>query len=447
MSVSADRQNTDTLDPRAKHAIRSAFLAYYVDLADIYLPILVLAPAIAYFVSPELSATGTAIVGASIFAVTLVGRPLGAGIFGHFGDTIGRKRTAMISMACSACATLLMALLPGYQVWGIAAVGLFILLRFLNGVFLGGQYTSANPLAMEYSPREKRGLYGAVINCGFPLAYVTIALLTLLLLSLMPSQGIESAYVQWGWRIPFLIIAAVEFGFAAYYYFAVSESELWTGEPEHTEAPIKTLLRGESLKSFLQVFVLMSGLWLALQSVSAILPGVLSGTVGLASTNVTITLIVAFSMLVPANIAAGVISQRIGRRTFLMAIGLIMLIVATPLYYLLISSAPQNFFVVILLATVIVMLVDSPFALTPSYINERFHTGVRSSGYGLGYSLAVILPSFYAFYQAGLATFMPFEYTVLVFVVVGGLLITVGAALGPETKDVDLSREVAESNQ
>jgi MFS family permease len=66
-------------------------LAYYVDLADIYLPILVLAPAIAYFVSPELGAAGTAILGASIFAVTLVGRPLGAGIFGHFGDTIGRK--------------------------------------------------------------------------------------------------------------------------------------------------------------------------------------------------------------------------------------------------------------------------------------------------------------------------------------------------------------------
>jgi MFS family permease len=335
-----------------------------------------------------------------------------------------------------------MALLPGYQAWGIAAVGLFILLRFVNGIFLGGQYTAANPLAMEYSPREKRGLYGAVINCGFPAAYVTIALVTLLLLSLMPSQGLDSAYVQWGWRIPFLIIAAVEFAFAAYYYFAVSESELWTGAAEHTEAPIKTLLRGENLKSFLQVFVLMSGLWLALQAVSAILPGVLGGPVGLSSTSVTLTLIVAFLMLIPANLAAGVISQRIGRRTFLMAIGIIMSIVATPLYYILISSTSQNLFVVILLAIAIVMLVDSPFALTPSYINERFATGVRSTGYGLGYSLAVILPSFYAFYQAGLSTFMPFEYTVLVFVVVGGLLITVGAALGPETKDVDLSSEV-----
>jgi hypothetical protein len=62
---------------------------------------------------------------------------------------------------------------------------------------------------------------------------------------------------------------------------------------------------------------------------------------------------------------------------------------------------------------------------------------VRASGFGIGYSLAVILPSFYAFYQAGLATFMPFEYSVLVLLVIGGLLILGGAAWGPETKDVD----------
>ena len=135
------------------------------------------------------------------------------------------------------------------------------------------------------------------------------------------------------------------------------------------------------------------------------------------------------------------ISQRIGRRTFLIVAGVVMATLATFLYYLLISTAPQDLPVVILLATVILVLVDLPFAIMPAYINERFHTGVRASGYGLGFSLAVVLPSFYAFYQAGLATFIPFEYTVLVLLVVGALLIVGGAAWGPETKNVDLSKD------
>ncbi len=118
-----------------------------------------------------------------------------------------------------------------------------------------------------------------------------------------------------------------------------------------------------------------------------------------------------------------------------------MAIAATLLYYLIISQVVSSLFWVIVLTSVIVSLVVSPFGLTIAYVNERFHVGVRASGYGLAYSLAVVIPSFYAFYQAGLATFMPFEYTVLVLLVVGGLLIVIGAAWGPETKDVDFSAD------
>jgi MFS family permease len=442
----AERSSEGGSDLRVRRAVRGAFLAFFVDMFDIYLPIVVLAPAIAYFVSPDMGDVAASIVGASIFAVTLIGRPLGAAIFGHFADTIGRKRTAMISIAGFGIATLLMALLPGYQHWGMVAVGLFIVLRFIDGIFLGGEYTAANPLAMEHSPREKRGFYSAVINSAFPLAYASISLITMFLLFLMPSEGLDSPYVQWGWRIPFFIGAILAFAFAIYYYFSVSESELWQGS-EKTGSPIRNLFSGDNLKSFLQVFVLMSGLWLSLQTVAAILPGLLGKPVGLSNTNVTVTLVIAYLVLVPANLGAGVISQRIGRRAFLIVAGVVMATLATFLYYLLISAAPQDLPVVILLATVILVLVDLPFAIMPAYINERFHTGVRASGYGLGFSLAVVLPSFYAFYQAGLATFLPFEYTVLVLLVVGAFLIVGGAAWGPETKDVDLSRDVKASEK
>jgi hypothetical protein len=79
---------------------------------------------------------------------------------------------------------------------------------------------------------------------------------------------------------------------------------------------------------------------------------------------------------------------------------------------------------------------------SPTYINERFHTSVRASGFGLGYSLAVILPAFYAYYQAGLEKILPFEYTALPLLVIGAILILVGAAWGPETRDVVFSEDV-----
>lgn len=437
MATSIGAAESEEHDRRARSALKGAFLGFYVDLFDIYLPIVVLAPAIAYFVSPQLSTSAIAIVSASIFAATLVGRPLGAAIFGHFADTIGRKRTAIISVAGFGVATLLIALLPGYEQLGIVAVILLIALRFVDGIFLGGEYTSANPLAMEYAPREKRGLYSGIIDSAFPLAYATISLITLLLLFLMPSEGIDSAYVQWGWRIPFVIGALLAFAFVIYYSRTVSESELWQ-HSDKPEAPLKTLFRGENLKSFLQVFLLMNGLWLTLQTVAAVLPGVLAET-GLSSTQVTITLVIAYLVLTPVIVGAGALSQVTGRRPFLIAVGVTMAILATALYYLIISGAVSGLFWVIVVTSVVVSIVVCPFALTPAYVSERFHVGVRASGYGLAYSLAVILPSFYAFYQAGMSVFMPFEYTVLALLVIGALLIAVGAAWGPETKDVEFT--------
>jgi peptidoglycan/LPS O-acetylase OafA/YrhL len=116
-------------------------------------------------------------------------------------------------------------------------------------------------------------------------------------------------------------------------------------------------------------------------------------------------------------------------------------VVGTFLYWLLLSAPPQSLFLVILLATIITLLVVSCWGISTAYINERFQTGIRASAFGIGYSLAVVLPSLYAYYQAGLAAFMPFEYTVLVLLVIGALLMVVGAVWGPETKDVDFSQE------
>jgi MFS family permease len=424
------------LNPEAKSAIKGAWLGFFVDMFDVYLPVVVLAPAIAYFLSPEMSATSAAIVGGSIFAATLIGRPLGALIFGVYADRIGRRKVAMIAVGGFGVATLLMAFLPGYQQLGITAVIIFVALRFVDGIFLGGEYTAASPLAMEHCPKEKRGYYGALIMTGFPLAYAAISLLTFLLLLVIPAGGLDSPYVQWGWRIPFVFGALIAFAFVAYYYYYVEESEVFEDEGG-SESPLRSLLRGDNFKNFLQVFVLMSGFWLSLQTLAAILPGLLGDPLGLSSNAVTFILIVVFVVAAGGYMGAGVISQRIGRRPFLALAGVGMVVLATPLYYLLISFAPSNIIVVLLMTSALGILIISNWGLATSYINERFQTGVRATGFGLGYSLAVIIPSFYAYYQAGLAAIMPFNYTVLPLLAIGGILLAVGAMLGPETKDVD----------
>jgi MFS family permease len=84
--------------------------------------------------------------------------------------------------------------------------------RLPAGVFFGGEYSGANPLATEAAPRETRGLYSGIINTGFPPAYAAVSLITLLLLLVMSSHGPGSAYAQWGWRIPF-VIGAIFYAF------------------------------------------------------------------------------------------------------------------------------------------------------------------------------------------------------------------------------------------
>lgn len=432
------RAESNELTPQARHAVWGAFLGFFVDNYDIFLPIIALAPAIGYFIPKSIPPATAAIASAMIFATTLVGRPLGAFIFGHFADTIGRKRTTIIAVTGFGIVTLLIAVLPGYEQWGSAVIFVFIALRLIDGVFLGGEYTSASPLAMEYCPRPQRGFYGAVVQSAASLGTAAISLVTLAVLLVLPAAGDDAPYLRWGWRIPFLVGAAMAFWLAFYYQRSVDESEMWR-KSAHTKSPLKSLFQGENLRSFLQVFTVMTGFWLSLNASLAVMPGLLAGQMGVRGINLTIVLVIAYVVLAGVYILGGVVSQRIGRRAYLMVSSALSAVLGTFCYYELINTAPGNFTTILLLTTVTTVLVVAPGALSTVYINERFRTGVRASGFGLGYSLAIILPAFYVFYQTLLSNFMPFQYTVLVLVVVGAALIFIGAAWGPETKDVDFS--------
>ncbi len=421
-----------------QRALRAAFMGFFVDMFDVYLPIVALAPAMSYFQPATLSPALKSTLYFIVFALSLVGRPVGATLFGHYGDRFGRKKITLLSMGGFALVTLLIGLLPGYQTWGIGSIALLAFLRLVDGIFLGGEYTGANPLAMEYAPKEARGLWSAIIQAGFPVAMAAMALITTGLLWLFPAEGIDSPYVRWGWRIPFFLGALLAGGILAYYVKRVPESEVWASA-EKSKSPLKELFRGENFRRLMQVFVVMTGIWFTLNAITSILPGVLLTIRHVSDVVVTNAQIVANIVLTAVFILVGVVGQKFGRKIILIAFGLAACTVGPFLYFVLMKTGYRSATEVIALVTGVNLCVTPVWAVLAAYINERFHTSVRASGYGVGYSAATIIPAFSSFYMLGLkGVGVPYAYTGIVILAAGGVLLVAGALAGPETKHVDI---------
>ena len=144
--------------------------------------------------SGTLSAYGT-------FAVGFVARPLGGIIFGHFGDRVGRKTTLVWSLLIMGIATALIGLIPTYNAIGVASPILLVLLRFMQGIGVGGEWGGAVLLAVEHSGGNRRGFHGAWPQMGVPAGL----LLSTGVFALVNGHLSETAFLAWGWRIPFLV--------------------------------------------------------------------------------------------------------------------------------------------------------------------------------------------------------------------------------------------------
>jgi MFS family permease len=426
-------------DPRKRNAIKGAFASEFIDMFDIYLPVVVLSPVMFLFQPPNLSGGAQAILASLVFITTLLGRPVGALLFGIIADRLGRRTASIYSVSGFGAVTLLIALLPGYDGIGVASYWLLVVLRFVDGIFLGGGYTGAMPLAIEYSKKEERGVVGGFVLSAFCASYLCINLVALLMLVLFPLEGPGSPYVLWGWRIPFVLGAALAFALAAYYVSSVVESEIWRGGAARQRVPLSSLVRGRGGRDLAQVLLMMSGFWLTQNMITIYLPtGLLSQTLHLNGLQVTSTLMFTYFVLFFSYIAAGAIGQRVGRRRFFVVVGPLIATVGAAILYVLANAASLSLTTVTLLVCVMAVLVTSPWGVIVTYINERFATDVRATGFGVGFSLSVIIPSFYAFYLTGLSAWIPPGIAPVVLLCLGGLLGMVGALMGPETRDVDL---------
>jgi MFS family permease len=422
----------------ARRALSAAFIGFCVDMFDVYLPIVALAPAMSYFQPASLSPVLQSTLFYVVFAVSLVGRPLGATLFGHFGDKFGRRKISIVSTGGFAFVTLLIGLLPGYESLGIFSTAMLTFLRFVDGVFLGGEYTAANPLAMEYAPKEKRGVWAALIQTGYPISVAAMSLITTGLLHVLPSGSPYSPYVQFGWRIPFFLGAILAGGVSLYCIKNVPESHVWA-KSEKPDSPLRELFRGSNFGCFFQVFLVMSGVWFMLNVVTSILPGILLTVRHVNSVVVTNAQLIANLALVLCFLPVGMLGQRVGRRPILILFGLAGLSAGPALYYWLVRSGYHSALELTVLLTLINLSAIPVWAVVTSYINERFPVRIRASGYGISYSSATIIPAFSSFYMLGLKRLgMPYEYTEIAIFALGGLLLLLGGIVGPETKDAEL---------
>ena len=141
----------------------------------------------------------------STFAVGFVARPVGGIIFGHYGDRIGRKRALVVALLLMGTATTLIGCLPSYAAIGAWAPILLIVLRFAQGIAIGGQWGGAVLLATENAPPSKRGFYGSFAQVGAPVG-VILANLAFLIVS---ANTTPEAFLEWGWRVPWAASSSV----------------------------------------------------------------------------------------------------------------------------------------------------------------------------------------------------------------------------------------------
>ena len=194
----------NTTTPNSKRRVLIASLAgTTIEFFDFYIYATAAVLVFPKLFFPSVDPTTGTLESLATFALAFFARPVGAIVFGHFGDRIGRKATLVAALMTMGCSTVAIGLLPTYQTIGIVAPILLALLRFGQGLGLGGEWGGAILLATENAPENKKAWYGMFPQLGAPIGFLLSTGLFLLLGNTMSNEQ----FFNWGWRIPFVASA------------------------------------------------------------------------------------------------------------------------------------------------------------------------------------------------------------------------------------------------
>jgi len=368
------------------------------------------------------------------YALGFVARPVGGIVFGHFGDRIGRKRLLMLSLILMGVATVLIGLLPTYAQIGIWAPLLLILLRLVQGFAVGGEWGGAVLMVAEHGDARRRGLWASWPQAGVPAGN----LLAAGVLWLMAELQNEQDFLEWGWRVPFLL-SAVLVAVGWYIRNRVGESRLFEEARSEDEAPPR-LPGAVVFRERPGALLLGAGLRIG-ENISYYILTVFSLTylVDVASERRELAL---RALLIGAAVQFFAIplfawlSDRIGRRP-VYAFGGLGLAAWSFLMFELLGSGDTN---MITLALVVgLVLHGAMYGPQAAMIAELFPTRIRYSGVSLAYQLTAIVGGSLA---PIIALWLYREYDsalpVAIYVGVACAISGVSALLARETKGIDL---------
>jgi metabolite-proton symporter len=372
------------------------------------------------------------------YAVGFVARPLGGVVFGHYGDKLGRKNVLVVTLLIMGVATFLIGVLPTYASIGVWAPLLLVALRFLQGLGLGGEWGGAVLMTLESGPAHRRGL-----NASWPQVGVPIGLLLANgVLSLMGALTSESAFVAWGWRIPFLLSSVLVL-VGLFIRLSIAESPLFREVADHdarVEAPIVDVLRRYPSRVLLAIGARV-GVDVAFYTFVLFVTTYVATYLGLPSRYALNAVLIAAAVQVLLIPGFGLLSDRIGRRPVYLfgAIG------AAIWVFVFFALLDTGRFPLIALGTVIALLFHAAmYGPQASFIAEMFPTKVRYTGASMGYQLAGILGGALApIISVALIDRYDTSLAVSAYVVAVLVLTTVCVLVAPETSRIDLHADPA----
>lgn len=319
------------------------------------------------------------------YAVGFFARPLGGVVFGHFGDTLGRKSMLSLTLLLMGVATFCIGLLPTYASIGVWAPTLLVFLRMVQGLGVGGEWGGAVLMAVEHAPAHRRGFYGSWPQVGVP-AGLLLSTAAFSLVTRLP----DAALLSWGWRVPFLLSIALV-GVGLFIRLRLQESPAFQelkNSGQQARLPLVEALQTHRRELFLAMGArIAENGFFYIFSVFVLV--YVTQQLGLPRTTALHGVLLASGVALFAIPAFGTLSDRLGRRPVYMAGAAFSAAFTFPFFWLLDSGQTG----LIWLAIVLGIGVGHAAMYGPqaSFFSELFQTRMRYSGASLGYQLASVI--------------------------------------------------------
>jgi MHS family proline/betaine transporter-like MFS transporter len=325
---------------------------------------------------PHGDAVAEVLAAFGVFAVGFLMRPVGGAVIGYIGDRFGRRAALTFSVAAMAVPTFLVGVLPGYPMLGVAAPILLTLLRMIQGLSVGGEYTTSVVFLVEHAPPGWRGIVGAVGSCGGVAGILAGSASGALLASLMSPEALDA----WGWRVPF--VAGLVVGLAG---LMLRRSIPEAANRKAQRSPLldafrnheRLLLRLAALSVYNAVGFYLMFVYIVswLQFVDGIAP---ARALGINT--------ISMALLPPLMLAMGWLSDRVGRRPVMLAATAFALVASWPLFWLMHSAEPA---IVLVGQLGFVLSIGTFIGCQPTLMVEAVPSQVRCTAIALGYNVTL----------------------------------------------------------